>query len=369
MNPRAATAFILALVSAGLPSLAGPLTPPGGAIMSSMKTLDAVEPRTALSAEKTPGDATCVFKITAPGSYYLTANMTVPSGKNGILIAAPGVTVDLNGFTVSGEAGSIYGITTNALVTAGPTVRNGSFSGLNAGVYTDTPGVIARGLRFQMCTRGIFAGAGALIEECTAVQTGASSAFAITFNGVISRCTAVGGSGHGFELYEGSMIKDCSARNHGIGFRLNGKVSATDCSATFCIDDGFSASAGCRIERCEADDCGGDGIHAASRCRVTDCTAINNDGAGVRLDDPSATISVHSSVKGLFARNNAFGIVCADTGCTITGNRCTNNTTNYSIVVNNYVGPIVSPPVSSAINGSSGGAGLGTTDPSANFVN
>ena len=45
----------------------------------------------------------------------------------------------------------------------------------------------------------------------------------------------------------------------------------------------------------------------------------------------------------------------------------TNTTNNYDIVANNKVGTIVSAPNSVAITGSTGGAGVGSTDPWANF--
>src|SRR5208283_1667721 len=40
------------------------------------------------------------FTITQPGFYYLSANITVSSG-NAIIINADGVTLNLNGFTIS----------------------------------------------------------------------------------------------------------------------------------------------------------------------------------------------------------------------------------------------------------------------------
>jgi len=56
----------------------GPLTPPG-APTPSMKSLDQIEARTAISSAP--------FYITSSGSYYLTQNLTVASG-NAITIAA-----------------------------------------------------------------------------------------------------------------------------------------------------------------------------------------------------------------------------------------------------------------------------------------
>ena len=76
------------------PSLAhgqGILTPPG-APGPTMKSLDQVEPRTPISSVP--------YAINTSGSYYLTGNLTVNSGI-AISINAGGVTLDLNGFTIS----------------------------------------------------------------------------------------------------------------------------------------------------------------------------------------------------------------------------------------------------------------------------
>ena len=83
-------------------AIAGPLTPPVGSVASTYKTLGEVEPRVAINASNTPGDndgTPSMFKITQPGSYYLTGNVAVGSGLDGIEIASANVTIDLNGFT------------------------------------------------------------------------------------------------------------------------------------------------------------------------------------------------------------------------------------------------------------------------------
>src|SRR6185295_11122012 len=82
--------------------LAGPLDPPAGPILPTYKTLNEVEPRIVINAANTPGDADSLFKITQPGSYYLTGNITGVAGKHGIEVVASGVTLDLNGFDLLG---------------------------------------------------------------------------------------------------------------------------------------------------------------------------------------------------------------------------------------------------------------------------
>src|SRR5678809_1013800 len=86
----------------------GSLTPPG-APAPTMKTLDQLQPRIPVNATTTPGDATSVFKITQPGSYYLTGNIAGVAGKHGIYVTTGNVTLDLMGFDLVGVAGSLDG--------------------------------------------------------------------------------------------------------------------------------------------------------------------------------------------------------------------------------------------------------------------
>src|SRR5262245_41804718 len=109
--PLSSRVALLALaVAAGAgASLAGPLDPPSGPVAPTMKPLDQVEPRTAINAVNTPGDATAVFRITQPGSYYLTGNVAGVLNRSGIAVSAADVTIDLNGFAVLGAPGSLAG--------------------------------------------------------------------------------------------------------------------------------------------------------------------------------------------------------------------------------------------------------------------
>src|SRR5258707_11700836 len=79
----------------------GALTPPGppGA---AMKSLAQVEPGTAISI--------LPFTITNSGSYYLAGSLSGTSGQSGINVQADNVTLDMNGFTLTGAAGAFHGI-------------------------------------------------------------------------------------------------------------------------------------------------------------------------------------------------------------------------------------------------------------------
>src|SRR5262245_50594054 len=89
---------------------AGDLNPPVGPITSTMKTLTEVEPRTPISLTTTPGDGDSLYKITQPGSYYLTGNVQGVAGKMGIEVVSSHVKIDLGGFQLLGVPGSLAGI-------------------------------------------------------------------------------------------------------------------------------------------------------------------------------------------------------------------------------------------------------------------
>lgn len=106
---------ISALALAATPALAGDLTPPGGSVAPTMKTLDQLRPGTPLS-DVPPGPASAHL-ITEPGTYYLTEELAVGLGQTGIEISLDGlppgeyyVCIDFAGHPIRMQPGSIDGI-------------------------------------------------------------------------------------------------------------------------------------------------------------------------------------------------------------------------------------------------------------------
>jgi len=95
-----------------------------------MKTLDQVEARTPIAGGTAPVSI-------GSGSYYLTGNLTISAVSIGITITASNVTVDLNGFSVTGPAsGGTAGIflaggVSNVTIVNG-TIRGWGGYGINA---------------------------------------------------------------------------------------------------------------------------------------------------------------------------------------------------------------------------------------------
>jgi hypothetical protein len=259
---------LLLAAGAGL-TLAGPLNPPAGPVTSTMKTLSEVEPRTAISAANTPGDASSLFVITQPGSYFLTGNIVGVPGKNGVAIAADNVTLDLAGFSIiapaagaTGYGVTCYGLRSNNEVHDG-TARGWPSSGVNFNLVTNG---IARNLRLLGNGNGMYAGVGAVVSDCTAINNSGVGFYGGARN-VFQRCTADGNStGEGFDTTEnctfldcvlircssgiypanGAMISRCSFYDNTIGARLLSSARVTGClfASTVQNTDGISINVG-----------------------------------------------------------------------------------------------------------------------------
>lgn len=125
----------------------GALTPPG-APAPTMKSLAEIDTSLTALAGKTearipvdslPGDATAKHIISAPGSYYLRANLAPGANTvSAIRIAASGVVLDLNGFAVTGT-GAASTVSAIDATAGGPRrigIRHGTISGWAFGIRT-----------------------------------------------------------------------------------------------------------------------------------------------------------------------------------------------------------------------------------------
>lgn len=197
--------------------LAGDVTPPAGPVGGTMKTLDEVEARIPVDASTAPGDAGREFWITQPGSYYLTGDITT-SRPTGIQISVSNVTLDLNGFTISGGGVSDTGIYLGGSSTiTNVTIRNGGLRSFKTGIDA-------------------FNGLDCRFEGLVVLDTGfldpTPSGIAIGVRGaIISHCVASGNDGSGIVASEGSIVVHCIAnRNAGTGIDIDAGL-VSDCAA------------------------------------------------------------------------------------------------------------------------------------------
>lgn len=301
----ALAAVLIALLVGLAAAIAGPLTPPAGPVAPT----PGPEPRIAINDTNTPGDADSIFKITQPGSYYLTGNITGVAGKHGIEITSSGVSLDLNGFDLLGVSGSLDGVwlatAANGSAIRNGTVRNWGGSGLNLFGSNDT-----------------------FVSGIRAIGNG-SYGIRGSNRTVLRNCVADANAGPGLRVTSGGIIDGCVASYNGEdGIQVGNSSFITANSSIF---NGTGAN-------------GGAGIHATSSDnRIEGNNCIGND-RGIDVD----------AVGNFIVRNTCSG----------------NTTANWDIVANNVYGPILdrSTPASAPVTGNIGPGSLGSADPNANFT-
>jgi hypothetical protein len=396
----------LAVLALAGSTLAGPLSPPAGAVGATMKTLAEVQPRTAVNATNTPGDADATpstFKITQPGSYYLTGNITGESGKHGIEVASVGVTLDLNGFSVTGVPGSLTGV---ILRTGGTEVRNGTVRnwggdgvsaeatvttnrvidvraisnggiGIYAGNYSEARNCLASGNgshgvavyafgRVEGCTAhnnggdGINApNSGNVIVNSLANENAGNGIRAVSSN-IVTGCTAIDNAQNGISA-EGSTVRDCDCSSNQLyGFNLGTGSTASGNRAAGNTVGGFYTFASCVLDGNQAL---GNGAGVAQRAGFT------ITGAGNRVTNNHATGNPYGYyVNGgpsVLTGNSAIGnaatgfFVNGNSNTLLMGNTAAGNPANFTINAGNDSGAVITNP----------GVGFTTTNPAANYAN
>ncbi len=170
------------------------------------------------------------YKITAAnnsGSYRLTGNLSAPAGTDAIDVSASNVTIDLNGFSITGN-GSV-GI--NA-VRDDITVENGTVTGFGTGVDVGEFGIV-RNVHADANGDGIIVGLNSLVKGCTANNGTDATGSGISASGVsvISGNTASGNANDGI---------DCAANACVISGNTANSNSSTgiDCKGSGCLISG-----------------------------------------------------------------------------------------------------------------------------------
>ena len=235
---------------------------------------------------------------------------------------------------------------------------------------------------------GIEAGNGAAILNSRA-QNNTAYGILANQNSLVTGCVGNGNGDYGVYTFDGCTVKDCTTGTNEIGILIANGCTVKDCTADYNYGGGFETGNDCTVAGCTAS-FDGDGFLVSSECTIINCTACANYVTGIAAfysclikDNTTASNGRYSGISG------AEGIEVEDSGNRIEGNLSNSdgigiaafgtenivihNTVrsagsyNYDIYSGNMVGPIVYPPASGAIQGLTGGSGLGTTDPYANF--
>ena len=233
-----------------------PTDPPG----STMKTLDQMQPCTPV--QSLTGDASATHIIADSGSYYLTDNIIGESGKNGILVQADNVTIDLKGFSLIGVTGSLDGIhfddpTVDGAVSNGM-LRSWGEDGIDGEKLTSG--------RFETITSEANGGAGILMGS----------------DSIASGCILIENSHFGINAFDNCYIRNCVSRlNRYGGFKLYSGGAVRDCIAENNSFEGVVATYEATISNCNLA-FNRWGIVAGNACYVSNNNSIGNGEVGIR---------------------------------------------------------------------------------------
>lgn len=366
MSPLFVLRFVstVALILAAANSFAqGALTPPGSPAPT-MKTLQQIEPRTPI--ESLP------YTISAPGSYYLTGDLTGVAGANGILVSASDVSIDLMGFTLRGVAGSFSGIAVSSnrsnLAVHNGVIRDWGQKGVNAVLASNA--IFSRLHLFNNGFQGIDVGPSSAVLECVA-ENNQDEGFRTIFAGVtFMGCTAYGNGLTGLWAGSAGIVRNCVAHsNGGDGILALSSSLVENCTAYYNSDDGIDVDSGVVVSGCAAFYNVGDGIQIFADCLVIDNACDENgwgagDGAGIH------TTGTDNRIEGNNVTDNDRGIDVDSAGNLIIRNSAAGNLVPYDFVADNQYGEIVDRrlTVTPAVSGAIAPSTLTTTDPWANFA-
>ena len=354
-----------AVVAAALVVIgAGPLNPPGGAVGPTLKTLAEVEPRTALNATNTPGDASSVYIITQPGSYYLTGNVVPTGGRNAIMVNADNVTIDLCGFALDGSQDTTSfraGITNNAnrrnLVVRNGTIRNfrgyGMIGTFNTSSFEDLTFLDSQGGQME-----VLQSSGCTVRNVRTRATSGETGIQVGNNCVIDHCTVEGG-GVGITIGSG-VVRGCSVLSPGStgiylgsGEVVNCYVEGANSTSSF-ANGGISIGGNGRIEGCVLRSCASTGIYVSSRaevvnCQFTGCAKGVSGSGSTRIEGCQFTLCTTAAIS----MTSVHGVIM--------GNRFTGNAANISVPATCAVGELLDFSTGGTLTGA-------TTHPAANII-
>jgi len=308
----------------------GSLTPPG-VPGEMMKTLDQIEPRIPISSAG--------YTVSQSGSYYLTTNLTATNGQTGIGVYTDNVTIDLNGFTLTGPGGSSgFGIY-QEFSCRNLTVLNGKvvdFSGdAMSGIKLSGAANRLHSIQSSGNHYGIEVNS-SILSDCV-VHNNNSIGILVNSGSTLRDCIARDNGGRGFSC-EQSTLRGCSAYgNNGAGIGANTGSTLINCEASGNSYDGISADSGSIVLGCTAYGNDDAGIHASYNCTIRDCTVYRNTGDGIEAFTKNLVTGNNCSDNGYNAGSGAGIHVTADDN-RLEGNTVIDNDRGLEIdAANNYI--------------------------------
>jgi parallel beta-helix repeat protein len=301
----------------------GSLTPPGPPA-ATMKSLDQVEPRTAITS--------LPITISTPGSYYLTGNLTATADGTAITIAADNVTIDLNRFTLSGGNTGVRTAIEVPATRKNLCVRNGTITGcdftaisaalMTGGVYEDLR------VTGNVTPTSIYAGTGSVVRRCVMTGNGGTNSSVTLFlgnNGSVVDCTVSSNTGIGIQTTVGcNIVNTTASQNTAHGIFAGGNSTVAQCTASGNGADGILASAGTTVTDCTASG-NNMGIETFGGNTVSRCTVYANARSGLLISDYCQVTGCTAAINNTSSTNSQAGLKVTGTGNRIDSNHLTNN--------------------------------------------
>jgi parallel beta-helix repeat protein len=171
---------------------------------------------------------------TANTSYRLTGSLAVPASTNGINVTVSNVTIDLNGFSITGPC--CHGpIGINASGQNDATVENGTVTGFGLGVQVGTFGIV-RNVHADKNGFGIQGGNNTVVEGCTANNS--------TFGSVGGAISCSGACAISANTVNGNPEIGIYCTGNGCvisGNTANNNASGIECGGSGCLISGNTA--------------------------------------------------------------------------------------------------------------------------------
>ena len=326
-------ALIIQCLTMALASVAtaGDLTPPPG-------------PVTATDRVTIHGPtATLPLTIDEPGSYVLTGNLTGAPGQHGILITSENVSLDLNGFSITGVAGSLNGIHASG-TQSNLRVHNGTLRSWTNGMSTALieQCVIENVTSVENSSSGILVGSGSIVKCCNGSDNGSQglmvgnhsvvSGCVFNFNGVtgvqcspnvlIENCVARGNPTNGIRASENCTVRGCAVERNGTGISANAGSTITDCASGNNTTNGFQVGTGVSVTftNCTATDNGLRGFDVDGEGLFVNCNAYSNNGTGFFSGSRAQFINCRASFNLDGGFGNGAQSFCKADSCTALSN-------------------------------------------------
>lgn len=285
-----AGASLLGAMAFAKAAKAGQLAPPMGPVAETGRSLRDVEPRTPMSGVA-PGSGG-LHEITVAGSYFLTGNIDVPPGMDGIVIKCNGpVAIDLRGFSIRGSGGgSGRGVSVSGYL---PLCYLEVFDGFIHDLDGDgIDGGLAGHLEVDDvhladCARGIRKALGRM--KCSDITLERMASDGVVFE----PSSVVPGAVQTFEcVIDDCEFSECNGTGISLGgdwAGLDGSIWVCDCDCHRCGLDGiggtFSAGGG-----------GGGAGGSLVSLTIADCVCSSNGRFGIGVEAPTSPIGIVVSV-------------------------------------------------------------------------